>query len=149
MAKSLATGAVFVDSIAYNDDIYDVELQLSMNDRFSIDLNTQKYINKCSYLKKEGLQFKTDMALILTNIDVGQCAGIINAILNVDGQMYFYLKEYKITAKINHINCLNVEATQNYFYKKYNELIYKNAQHCIDFDNYKIVQVRFLHFKIY
>ena len=138
----------FKNSIAYNDDIYDVEIQLPMSDKFSLDLNAKKYVRKCSYLKKQGLQFKNGMCLILTNIDVGESLGIIDAILNVDEKIYFYLKEYKIKSIINHTNSLKVMETQNYFYKNYNELIYKNAQYCLDFNDYKIVQLRYLHFKI-
>ena len=108
-----------------------------MSDKFSLDLNAKKYVRKCSYLKKQGLQFKNGMCLILTNIDVGESLGIIDAILNVDEKIYFYLKEYKIKSIINHTNSLKVMETQHYFYKNYNELIYKNAQYCLDFNDYK------------
>jgi hypothetical protein len=90
-----------------------------MSVKFSLNLIAKKYVRKYSYLKKQGLRFKNGMCLILTNIDIGQYLVIIDAFLNVDEKIYFYLKEYKIKSKINQAYFLKVMEIKNYFYKNY------------------------------
>ena len=79
---------------------------------------------------------------------LGESVGLIQAILNVDEEIFFYLKEYKIKSKIKQINSLEIKETENFFYKNYNDLTYKNAQFCLKYDQYKVIQIRYLHFKI-
>ena len=133
-------------SIAYNHDIFRVDFQIDQSHKFWMDLEPKRYINKLKYLKINGFQYKSGYFLILNKYKFSQAIGLIVDILKVDDQVIFYLNEYKILKKDIHNDCLVIEATENFFYKRFTELTLRNAQYSLKYNNSIYLQVRYNHY---
>ena len=132
--------AAFKSSLAYTDDVCRVYKKMENK---HTNLKYTKFISKISYLKKNGFQYKDGFCLILNDLNIGDSVGLIVDILNVDDTIKFYLKECKIIKFINHINCFEIKPLENYCYKNYSELVFKNAQYCLNYNGSLILQVRY------
>jgi hypothetical protein len=135
------------NSLAYHDDICDINKNSIIEDIHHDHLKPKKYISDIKYLKLNGFKYYPGSFLIinlLLNIDSLSVA-YINKILNVDGNYFFYLQIFKIKDKIKKLNCLEISPTQKYIYLKYDDLEYRQINFSVTWSSKILLPVRYFY----
>ena len=110
-------------------------------------LKPLSYLSLCKYVNINGFLYKKSLFIITNcNLQDGQeSICLICDILNCDNKIIFYLQKCKIIRKNIIKNCLEVKLLNEYFFKSYEELLFKNS-HCGFLDQNKLmIQIRFFH----
>ena len=103
------------------------------------------HLSICEFVKINGFSYKKNLFLLTNNVGLLSVC-VISEIFNCDNIIIFYLQKCKIIRKIYAKNSLEVKLLDQFIYKSYDQLSFKNA-HCgfLTKKNELIVQIRYYH----
>ncbi len=133
------------NSLTYTDDLCEMTRNTVIESTHYSTLKPKKYIGDIKYAKINGFEFFIHSYIII-KISLEKdspSVGLIERIFNVDDEKIFYLKIFKIQQKIRHLNCLQIEPTDDYIYMKYDEILYKQINFSIIKDNTIFLPARY------
>jgi hypothetical protein len=105
--------------------------------------NFKSSISVCKLLKKYGFKYIHECFVIIElDLSVDMLSvGLVKETFDVDGEQIFYLQLYKIDKQNSNLNCFEISLTTKHHYTKFDDLIFKQAQFCINASNKLYLQV--------
>jgi hypothetical protein len=133
------------NTLTYTDDICEINSKSTVEASHRNTLKPNKYISYVKSLKLSGFEYHIGSYLIIELCldKYSSSIGLIDKILNVDGDIVFYLQLFIIKEKIVKLNCIQIEKTDKYIYLKYDDLLYKQVNFSFLKDNKTLLPARY------
>jgi hypothetical protein len=133
------------NTLTYTDVLCEINSKSTVEASHRNTLKPNKYISYVKSLKLSGFEYHIGSYLIIELCldKYSSSIGLIDKILNVDGDIVFYLQLFIIKEKIVKLNCIQIEKTDKYIYLKYYDLLYKQVNFSFLKDNKTLLPARY------
>ena len=131
------------------NDFCKIEKRVEPYEKFALDLRPISFLSVCKSLKKDGFKYYKSYLLVLNDDfvfgDSKNVAQIVE-LLNCENKFIFYCEKLKLIRFVKYNNSFELAKTGNYFYLKYEELIFKQPNFVFNEDNNNLfMQLRYFH----